>query len=1077
MRKVLMLMGVLFCCGSHFLFAQTQLKGKVTDSKDGSAVKSASVKIKGTNKGTNTGTDGSFTLDVTGKVTVEISAVGYLPQSISGDPGEMLDISLAMDSKNMNEVVVTALGITRSKNTLPYAAQKIQGSDVSQSRNANFVSNLSGKVAGLEIRQNNTLGGSTNVILRGAKSLTGSNQALFVVDGVPYDNSNNNTSNQTSGGGGYDYGNSAADINPDNIENITVLKGAAASALYGSRGSNGVILVTTKKGKKGLGVTINSGVAISSILRNTFPTYQKLYGEGYGSYFDETDVNGDGIPDKTAPTQDDASWGTAFDPALQVYQWGAFVPGSPTFGKATPWVAAKNDPSTFFVKPVSYNNSVLLETGNDKSSFAMGYTKNNENGILPNSSVIKDLLNFSFTYKLTDNLTAGAAANYSKVKGSGRFGTGYDGANALNLMTNFRQWWAVNADIKELKDAYFKNNQNITWNPHSPTTGELQPEFWDNPYFTRYQSVESDSRDRFFGNVYVNYQPLKWLSLLGRISMDNYSEIEQERKAVGSVGVPFYRRFNQTYNEINYDLLANAEWKVGSDIDLKALVGSSTRVQTRASTDASTNGGLALAGLYTISNSINAPAPPLELEGTRRIEGVFAGGTFAYKNTYILDATIRRDRSSTLPDGNNIFYYPSVSAGFVFSQLVQPNWLSYGKLRANYAEVGGDAPLYTVNDTYVNDIDGNSGQQVVSYNGNALFSVSGTKNNPDLKPERTKSFEVGLEMSFFKSRLGFDASYYDAKTVDQILPLTVSTATGYSSKYVNSGTIQNKGIELSLYGSPIKTSNFSWDINVNWTRNRSRVTKLFGDIDNIVLGSFQGSITVNASLNEPYGTIHGTDFIYTNGQKTVDENGNYLISATNNLTIGNINPDWIGGVNNKFTYKGFSLGFLIDVRQGGSVFSTDMYYALAGGLYQETAVNNDLGNPIRNPLTADNTSGGIIREGVTADGKPNTVRASTSDYGTYDSYISAPDRRFTYDASYVKLREASLGYSFPKKMFGNKFIKGIDIALIGRNLAILHKNLPYADPEDGFSSGNLQGIQTGSYPAVRSTGINVRFKF
>ncbi|MEO6355856.1 MAG: SusC/RagA family TonB-linked outer membrane protein [Ferruginibacter sp.] len=1075
MRKSILLMGALIFCSVHFLFAQ-QIKGKVTDN-GGVAVEGASVKIKNASTGTSTAADGSFALEATGPVTLEVSSIGFTTKTVSASPGETIAIALVSnDAKNLNEVVVTALGITRSKNTLPYAAQKIQGSDVSQSRNNNFVSTLSGKVAGLEIRQNNTIGGSTNVTLRGAKSLTGSNQALFVVDGVPYDNSNNNTTDQVTGRGGYDYGNSAADINPDNIDNITVLKGAAASALYGSRGSNGVILITTKKGKKGLGITVNTGVSTSSILRNTFPKYQTRYGEGYGSYFDETDVNGDGVPDKTAPTQDDASWGTAFDPNLQVYQWGAFVPGSPTFGKATPWVAAQHDPSYFFEKPLSYNASILVETGNDKTNFSLGYTRNDEYGVLPNSNVVKDLLNFSVSYKLTSNLTAGAAANYSKIAGKGRFGTGYDGANALNLMTNFREWWAVNTDLKELKDAYYRNYQNVTWNPHSPTTGELQPEFWDNPYFTRFQSYETDGRNRIFGNMYLNYQPLKWLNLLGRVSLDNYAENEQERKAVGSVGVPFYRRFNQTYNEINYDLLANATWKLNSDVELKALLGSSTRVQSRSSIDQSTNGGLALAGLYTISNSINAPAPPVELDGTRRIEGVFAGGTFAYKNTYVLDATIRRDRSSTLPDKNNVFYYPSVSAGFVFSQLVQPGWLNYGKIRANYAEVGGDAPLYTVTDTYVNEIDPNSGQPVVSYNGNALFSVSGTKNNPDLKPERTKSFEVGLEMAFFKSRLGFDASYYDAKTVDQILPLTVSTATGYSRKYVNSGTIQNKGLEISLYGTPVKTSDFSWDINVNWTRNRSRVTKLFGDIDNIVLGSFQGSITLNASLNEPYGTIHGTDYVYTNGQKTVDADGNYLITPTNNVTIGNINPDWIGGVSNKFTYKGFSLSFLIDVRQGGTVFSTDMYYALAGGLYEETAVNNDLGNSIRDPLTTDSKSGGIIRQGVTADGKTNTVRASVSDYGQFDSYVSSPDKRFAYDASYIKLREASIGYSLPSRLF-HKGLKGIDIALVGRNLAILHKNLPYADPEDGFSSGNLQGIQTGSYPAVRNMGINIKFKF
>lgn len=1080
MRKFVTVLLLLFSTG----FAFAQIQGKVTDA-NGTPVAGASIKIRGTDRGTASNAEGVFTLSADSSVTLDVSGVGFTPQTINASPGQMVLIRMESSVGEMKEVIVTALGISRSKNTLPYSAQKITATDVSQARNANFASNLSGRVAGLEVRQNNTMGGSTNIVLRGAKSLTGSNQALFVVDGVPYDNSNNNTTDQVTGRGGYDYGNSGADINPDDIESITVLKGAAASALYGSRGSNGVILVNTKKGKRGLGITINTGITMSSILRNTFPKYQKKYGAGYGSYFDAADVNGDGIEDEVAPTYDDASWGTAFDPNRLVYQWTSFDRNSPNFGKPTPWVGAANDPASFFEKPISYNNSIFLEAGNEKASMALGYTRNDEKGILPNSSISKDLLNFSGSYKITDALTAGAAVNYSKVRGKGRFGTGYDGANALNLMTNFRQWWQVNVDLMDLKRAYEATNQNVTWNMHYGPDGELQPEFWDNPYFTRYKSYESDIRDRYFGNVYLNYKIFSWLNLLGRVSMDNYSELEEERKAISSVGVPFYRRFNQNYKEINYDLLANADWNLNEDVNLKALVGSNTRIQSRSSLDASTNGGLAFPNLYTIANSVNPPAPPVQFEGTRRVEGVFAGATFTYRNTYILDATIRRDRSSTLPDGNNVYYYPSVSAGFVFSQLWKPTWLGYAKLRANYAEVGGDAPLYTVRDFYINDIDPNSGQEVNSYGGNPLFSVSGTKNNLQLKPERTKSFEAGLEMDFLRSRLGFDVSYYNARTVDQILPVTVSTATGFSRKYVNSGTIENQGIEVSLYGTPIKARNFQWDINLNFTRNRNKVTELYkpanGDaIDNIVLGSFQGSITVNASLNEPYGTIHGTDYIYTNGQPTVGEDGNYLISSSNNITIGNINPDWIGGISNKFTFKDFTLGCLIDIKKGGSVFSTDMYYALAGGLYEETAGNNDLGNPLRDPVTDDETSGGLIRPGVTADGKPNTIRASTAEYGEYDSYVSSPDKRFVYDAGYIKLREVSLTYSLPKTIFTGrvgKAFKGIDVSLVGRNLAILHKNLPYADPEDNFSSGNLQGIQTGTYPAVRNIALNLKFRF
>ena len=1068
MKKLFTLL-TLVLCTQAYVFAQEVISGKVIDAKDGSPLPSITVKQKGSNNAVATNTDGSFsiTLSKGGNQTLEISGVGFVTKNVKTTEN-LMNISLSKDVKNMGEVIVTAMGITRSKNSLPYSAQKLAGEDVNKTRTGNFVANLSGKVAGLEIRQNNTMGGSTNVVLRGYKSLTGNNQALFVVDGMPFDNSTNNSSYQSSGGGGYDYGSGAADINPDDIENITILKGAAASALYGSRGSNGAILINTKKGKKGLGITLNTGFNVSSILKNTFPTYQNKYGAGYGSYFDAQDIDGDGIDDNIAPTYDDASWGTAFDPSLLVYQWGAFSPGSSTYGLATPWVAAKNGPAAFFEKPVSYNNSVFIETGNDKGSLTIGFTRNNEKGILPNSSIDKDLLNFSSTYKLTDRITTGIAANYSKINGKGRFSTGYDGAAASNVMTNFRQWWAVNVDIDELKDAYFRNYSNATWNMNYGPDGDLAPAYWDNPYFTRYKNVESDSRERYFGNTFVTYKPSSWLNLTGRMSIDNYNDLNEERKAVTSIGVPFYRRYSKNFREVNFDLLANAEWDLSDNVNLKALLGSNTRMQSSSSLDASTNGGLGLPDLYTLSNSINTPEPPAQFEGTKRVEGVFAGATVTYLDAFILDASLRRDRSSTLPKDNNVYYYPSVSGGFIFSKYVKQDWISYGKLRLNYAEVGGDAPLFSVKDYYTTD--GSS-----SFNGTALFSVLSTKNNAGLKPEKTQSTELGMEMSFLQSRVGFDVTYYQAKTIDQILPLTISTATGYSKQFVNSGTIQNKGIELALYGSPIKNRNFAWDVTVNFTKNTNKVLKLYGDVDNIVLGSFPG-VTLNATLNQPYGTIHGTDYIYTNGRPTVDADGNYLKTASNNNTIGNANPDWLGGITNKFTYKNLSLSFLIDIRKGGDVFSTDMYYGMAGGLYEETAGLNDLGNPIRNTIA---DGGGIIRDGVTEDGLPNTIRVDISEYGSIDSYVSAPDKRFVYDASYIKLRDLSIGYSLPMKKFSdkfNKYIKGVELSLIGRNLAILHKNLPYADPEDSFGSGNLQGAQCGSYPGVRSIGFNVKIK-
>lgn len=1084
MKKSVLLFFLAMLC-SALAWSQTRtITGRVTNSS-GNPVAFANITVKGTKGGTVADANGNFSISAkTGDILV-VSAVENQTQEIKITDASNISIVLVPGTGVMNEVVVTALGISRSKNQLPYAAQKISGNDVSQNRGNNFINSLSGKASGLEIRQTNTMGGSTNVVLRGSKSLTRSNQALFVIDGVPIANTNSNTLTQSVGGGGFDYGNAAADINPDDIESVTVLKGAAATALYGWQGSNGVILITTKKGKRGLGITINAGVTTGQYIKSTFTTYQKKYGEGYGKYyssstnpyFEGADLNGDGIEDLVAPTTEDASYGNPFDPSLLVYQWNAFDPSSPNYGKATPWVAAQNDPTTFFTNPTSYNTSVFLEAGGDKGTFALGYTRNSEEGIIPNSKLIKNLINFSSTYKINDALTAGASINYSRIDGKGRYGTGYDGANALNPMTNFRQWWGVNNDVQELKTAYFNTGRNVTWNWSNPfELGFSAPLYWDNPYFSRYENVETDFRNRYNGNVSLTYKPLKWLNVVGRTSVDSYDQQFEERKAVGSVGVPYYRKYNETYRQVNYDLIANGDLDITSDLSFKPLLGGTINEIYLATNDAATNGGLVVPKLYTLANSLNTPSAPIETQGKQRIESGYGGASFSYKETYILDGTLRVDRASTLPKNNNVYAYYGISGGIVFSKFLENlSWLNYGKIRANYATVGAPPPIYFTQDAYVNDLDFNSGLPVTSFNGNALFSVSGTKANDDLKPERTKSFETGIEASILKSRAGFDITYYDAKTVDQILPVSVSTATGYTRKIVNSGTIRNSGIELSVYGTPIKTKNFSWDVSLNWTRNRNKVLELYEGVDNIVLGSFQGSITINASLNEPYGTIHGTDFVYDSatGQKVVGSNGRYLKTSTNNVTIGNINPDWIGGITNKFTYKQFAFSFLIDIKHGGDVFSTDLYYGLATGLYPETAGNNDLGNPIRNTIA---DGGGILREGVDENGKPNSVRAEAYNFGAY-GYRYSPDKAFVYDAGYVKLRDASITYSLPATLFKNGALKGIDVSLIGHNLWIIHKNLPYADPEEGFGSGNLQGIQTGAYPTVRTIGFNVKMKF
>lgn len=1069
MRKISLLFAMLVLCCA-LAFAQTRtITGQVRDSK-GDPVPFANITVKGTNTGVAADVSGNFTIDIKEGESLIVTSASFAEQEVKIGVSNTVTVTLQAQG-NLQEVVVTALGIRRTRNQVPYAAQQLNGDEVNKARSSNFVQNLSGKVAGLDVKQANTLGGSTNVVLRGTKSLTGDNQALFVIDGVPFDNSNTNTANQRTGRGGYDYGNAAADINPDDIASITVLKGAAASALYGSRGYNGVILITTKKGSKGLGITVNAGLTLSAIDKKTFATYQKQYGAGYGAFYEDPsgyflyrDIDGDGVPDLVAPFLEDASYGGEFDPNLMVYQWDAFDPTSPYFGKAKPWVAAANDPSSFFETPVSSNQSVFVDGGSDRGSFKLGYTRNDDRGVLPNSRVYKNLVNFNATYNITSKLTAGAMVNFSNIVGKGRYGTGYDDKN---LMTNFRQWWETNVDIKDQRDAYFRTRENVSWNWKDPDN--LVPNFWDNPYFTRYENYQNDTRNRYFGNVSLNYKVTDWLNILGRISLDTYSEIQEERQAVGSVTTSNYTRFNRSYSETNYDLIANMDKDLSTDVNFKALLGVNVRKQHTESIRASTNGGLIVPRIYALSNSLNTPNAPIEFDGRQEVQGVFAGATFTWREMLTLDATIRRDKSSTLPENNNTYYYPSVSAGFTFSKLLpSADWLSYGKFRANYAEVGKDAPIFSVNDVYA---------VVPPFGSSPQSSVTAAKNNPDLKPERVRSWELGLEMAFLKNRVGFDFTYYNARSIDQIFAVAVSTATGNSSKMLNAGTIENKGIEISAFGTPVQTKDFSWTINVNFARNRNKVLKLFEGSENLVLADFQAGVSLNATLGQPYGTIRGSNYVYTkvNGKdetdKTVGANGRYLLSPTSNEVIGNANPDWTGGINNSFRYKSVTLSFLIDTRQGGDLFSLDMYYGLGTGLYPETALLNDMGNPSRDPIAS---GGGIILPGVKANGDVNDIRRANSE-GTLG--YRQPAAVAIYDASYVKLREAAISYSLPKSFVDKlKYFKGIDVSLIGRNLWIIDKNVPYADPEENISSGNLQGYHSGAYPTARTFNFNVKLR-
>ena len=1056
-----------------FAFSQANAQNKVitgtVKGPDG-PIPGVSVSVEGTGAGTQTDSNGNFRISTTPNAVLLLSYIGYESKKVKVTNLNEYTIVLDNDDKKMQEVVVTALGISREKKSLGYAAQTISGDDVSTVKTGNIVNSLSGKAAGVQIKRNTNMGGSTNIVIRGNKSLTGDNQALFVVDGVPVNNSNFNTSGQQTNGGGFDYGNMASDINPDDVESMTVLKGAAATALYGSRAANGAIIITTKKGAKRnkVIVSVNSGVTVGSIIKSTFPTFQNKYGVGYGAvygpgandFFTSADIDGDGVAEyPVTPSATYGSYGAAFDPNLMVYQWDAYDPESPNYMKKTPWVAPKNGPITFFETPVTSSNNLSIAGSNELGNYRLSYTNFYQKGLLPNGNIKRNNVAFNGSYKVTDKLIASVSGNYANTAGRGRNETGNEsGVNGGNVVSVFRRYWVANVDVQQLKDMYFKTGRNIT----GFTNGTIY-----NPYWTRYENQQSDDRNRLFGNVGLTYNVLDWLNVEGRVSLDTYTFLQEERRNNGTLpAVGRYIRNNVNFSEVNYDLMARFNKDVLDKLNISGVIGTNIRRNEYNSIYAVTNGGLVLNGLYSLSNSKDLPAAPEERAEKIGVDGYYGAVSFGYNNMLYVDLTGRADHSSMLPAENSTYFYPSVATSFIFSQLIKSNALSYGKLRLNYAEVGSSGQPNTLNDVL---------EKPTPFGSAPLYSVSTAKRNASLLPERTQSIEAGLEMSFFKRRLGLDVSVFKTNTKNQIMPVAVSTATGYTSKWVNAGEVENKGLEISLTGTPLKKSNFSWDVTVNWAKNKSKVVSLFDGVNNLQLGSLQGGVTVNATIGQAYGALMGTDFIYFNGQREINQvNGEYKRTNTSNNIIGNITPDWNGGISNRFSYKNFSLSFLIDMQKGGDVFSSDISTGNRSGLYDYTAGTNELGNPIRNTLA---NGGGIILEGVDATGKLNTVRTPMDNYTNALGSVKAPTAYFVFDASYIKVREVSFSYNLPIKLLSKVKIAAAQLSIIGSNLWIIHKNLPFADPEAGASSGNLQGGQTGVLPTTRDLGINLKLTF
>jgi TonB-linked SusC/RagA family outer membrane protein len=1058
MKKIALLLAF-FAIGLQVLMAQTRdISGKVTSADDGGVIPGVSVSVKGTTLGTVTDMDGIFRLKIPqDSKTLVFSFVGMKTQEVAVGSQNTYNVKLASESIAVDEVVVTALGITREKKALGYAVQDVDGEEMLKARggNSNPMNSLAGKIAGLQITGGSgNIGGSSKILIRGVKSLSGNNQPLFVIDGVPIEGSDYNTADAARGAGGFDYGNLVQDINPDDIESISVLKGPNASALYGSRATNGVVMITTKKGTKGkgLGITVNSSIGFEKV--NKLPKMQKQYGGGYS--LTETDINGQNylVPDYGI----DESWGPEYD-GTQYLSWydvakweAAGKVGNPT---TSAWVSPKNDIDSFFELGTSLTNNITLSQANENASLRISYTNSQLDGYMPNSSLDKNIVNLSGTikgdklYELTTNLT------YLNQAAKGRPETGY-GDN--NVMQKFIQWGQRQLDMKELKSLYrFPDGSQAAWNRAG--WDDPKPEYSNNPYWSRYMNYQNDTRDRIYGNIGIKLNLMENLKFQYKLNLDYFSDKQYERNAVGSQEQSRFYEAQRQQHEVNHEFLFIFSEKF-NNFSLNANVGGNLMYQRYQRIDGESVGGLVLPEFYNLDNS-KSPALATNYTREKAINSVFASTSLGYKSYAYLDLTLRNDWSSALPKGNNSYMYPSVTGSFIFSEVAKLPWLSLGKLRLGWAKVGNDTDPYRIIDTYT---------FYTSFGGEHSYVKPTTMNNTNLKPEETTSYEAGLELSFFKNRLGLDVTAYYGETKNQILPLSLSGTTGYVAQIINAGLLSNQGIELTLKGTPVKTSNFEWDITGTLSSNKNKVKELLDGVDYYRLTSAPFKVEIGAYKGQEYGSIMGTDFVYNDKGEKIVSGGKYT-STSGNVPLGSVYPKALIGISNTFRYKNIDFSFLFDGQFGGKFFSTSYMWGMYSGMLEETAGLNELGNKKRNDPAE---GGGVLVKGVNADGTPNTTRLDAESWGA--EFYNGPATQNVFKSDFVKLREVTIGYNVPLK--SSSFVKNLKVSAYGRNLLLFGPDTKHFDPEMATtSSGNIQGIEGGALPSIATFGLNIGLQF
>ncbi|MFD1316778.1 SusC/RagA family TonB-linked outer membrane protein [Namhaeicola litoreus] len=1057
---------LIFALLVHISYAQEKtVSGNVSD--ESGPLPGVSVIVDGTTMGTETDFDGNYSISVKQGDVLRFSFIGMTSETRTVGLENVINVAMVSGQNTLDEVVVTAFGLTREKKSLGYATQEVKTDELAKNPANNVNNALAGRIAGIQVKgANGTIGGSTRVLIRGVNSISGDNRPLYVIDGTPIQNSNFNSVSTQRSQGGIDYGDLSADINQDDIESINVLKGPAASALYGSRGANGVIMITTKKGKANrTTVELNTSLTFDNVY--VLPEYQNEYGGGYSQTFSTFDFDPSRHPAEWAAFQGqkipnygaDESWGPKLDGTL-VRHWDSWLPGDPSFGELRPWTANPDNVRDFYETGITQNYNAAISGGTEGTQYRLSMGRTDEDGIMPNSSRKVNSISLNGTHKINDKFTTSASINYIYTKIKGRPTVGYDFSNGKNVAVSFNQWFQRQVDMNRLQRKY-KSPTGVaqSWNIRSPT--DTRPNYWDNPYWIVNESFTEDVRDRVYGNVNLTYNLTDHLtmSVIGRT--DFYTFTAEDRTASGSLATEYYSEYVRQGREDNFEFLTTYNNSF-NDFDVTVNFQANNRTNKYKNNGGETVGGFTVPDFYNLNASLDRPNIT-DYKEKKIINSLTAFGSFGYKGMLYLDWSARNDWSSTLPDGENSYFYPAVSGSFVFSELLPNDIFSFGKVRAGWAKIGNDTGPYQLYNTY------DSGTPV---GGDPTFSVPNNSNNPLLKPENIESWEIGLETAFFQNRLSFDLTYYNKVSTDLILPISVSGTSGFTSVWVNAGEMTNEGWELAASVTPIRTDNFNWNIGFNWATNKNEVVELVEGVDNYQITSYGRSI--NARVGETYGLMAGSGFTYDeNGTQIFQQlaNGNIETVRTSSKTIGSTMPDYTGGVINSFTFGNFSINALVDFSQGGDIYSMSQRWGTNSGLIKETAGLNDKGNPKRDPVSE---GGGVHIVGVDPNGNPID---GYTDAQQWYGHLANRDEAFVYDASFVKLREASITYRLDRKLLENAKISDVSFSVIGRNLWLIHSNVPNIDPDAALGSGNIQGMESGQIPSTRSIGFNVNLKF